>query len=74
MGFQDNCFNDTAIDTINSALGVDSSYLQGITLERLRDEGAIRLNMPGEFHMPYKDLKFYTPSRQIEFYYEKMKC
>ena len=73
MGFQDSCFDDTAIDTINSALGVDSSYLQGITLERLRDEGAIRLNMPGEFHMPYKDLKFFTPSGKIEFYSEKMK-
>jgi anaerobic selenocysteine-containing dehydrogenase len=29
--------------------------------------------MPGEFHMPYKDLKFYTPSGKIEFYSEKMK-
>jgi anaerobic selenocysteine-containing dehydrogenase len=73
MGFQDRCFDDTAIDIINSALEIDSSYLQGITLERLRDEGAIRLNMPGEFHMPYTDLKFYTPSGKIEFYSEKMK-
>jgi anaerobic selenocysteine-containing dehydrogenase len=73
MGFQDSCFDDTAIDTINSALGVDSCYLRGITLERLRDEGAIRLNMPGEFHIPYRDLKFYTPSGKIEFYSDKMK-
>lgn len=73
MGFHDRCFDDTAIDIINSALKIDSSYLQGITLERLRNEGVIRLNMPGEFHMPYKDLKFYTPSGKIEFYSEKMK-
>ncbi|MHC4321817.1 MAG: molybdopterin-containing oxidoreductase family protein [Planctomycetota bacterium] len=73
MGFQDRCFDDTAIDIINSALEIDSSYLQGITPERLRNEGAIRLNIPGEFHMPYKDLKFYTPSGKIEFYSDKMK-
>ena len=29
--------------------------------------------MPGEFHMPYEDLKFYTPSGKIEFYSDKMK-
>ncbi|MHC4453407.1 MAG: molybdopterin-containing oxidoreductase family protein [Planctomycetota bacterium] len=73
MGYQESCFDDTAIDIINSALDIDSGYLDGITLERLRNEGAIRLNMPGEFHMPYKDLKFYTPSGKIEFYSEKMK-
>jgi len=73
MGFQDRCFEETAIDIIYSALEIDSSYLRGITLERLRNEGVIRLNLPGEFHMPYKDLKFYTPSGKIEFYSEKMK-
>ncbi|MEK6765200.1 MAG: molybdopterin oxidoreductase family protein [Planctomycetota bacterium] len=73
MGFQDNCFDETAIDIINRALEIDSWYLRGITLERLRNEGAVRLNIPGEFHMPYKDLKFPTPSGKIEFYSEKMK-
>jgi anaerobic selenocysteine-containing dehydrogenase len=73
MGFQDRCFDDTPLDIINSALEIDSSYLRGITLERLRNEGVIRLNFPGEFHMPYKDLRFYTPSGKIEFYSEKMK-
>jgi anaerobic selenocysteine-containing dehydrogenase len=73
MGFQDNCFDETAIDIINRALEIDSCYLRGITLERLRNEGAIRLSIPGEFHMPYKDLKFPTPSGKIEFYSEKMK-
>ena len=71
MGFQDGCFDDTAIDTINSALGVDSSYLQGITLERLRDEGTIRLNMHGEFHMPYKDLKFSLHPERLSFILKK---
>ncbi len=73
MGFQDSCFDDSALDIISCALETDSNYLQGITLERLQNNGAIRLNMPGEFHMPYKDLKFYTPSGKIEFYSEKMK-
>ncbi len=73
MGFRDSCFDDTAIDIINEALEIDSRYLRGITLERLRNEGAIRLNIPDEFHMPYKDLKFHTPSGKVEFYSEKMK-
>jgi anaerobic selenocysteine-containing dehydrogenase len=45
MGFRDKCFDDTAIDIINEALGIDRRYLKGITLERLRNEGAIRLNI-----------------------------
>jgi anaerobic selenocysteine-containing dehydrogenase len=73
MGFQNKCFDDTAIDIINEALGIDSRYLKGITLERLRNEGAIRLNISDEFHMPYNDLKFHTPSGKVEFYSEKMK-
>ncbi len=73
MGYKESCFNDTAFDIINSALTIDSRYLSGITLERLRNEGAIRLNMPGKFHMPYEDLKFYTTSEKIEFYSDKMK-
>jgi len=73
MGYRDSCFDDTAIDIITEALEIDSRYLRGIALERLRNEGAIRLNIPDEFHMPYKDLKFYTPSGKVEFYSEKMK-
>ncbi len=73
MGFRDSCFDDTAIDIINEALKIDSRYLRGITLERLRREGAIRLNIPDEFHMPYNGLKFHTPSGKVEFYSEKMK-
>ncbi len=73
MGFEDKCFGETAIDTINEALNVNSRYLRGITLERLREEGVIRLNIPDEFHMPYQDLNFPTSSGKIEFYSEKMK-
>ncbi len=73
MGYQESCFDDTATDIINSALTIDSRYLNGITLGRLQDEGAIRLNMPGDFNMPYEALKFYTPSEKIEFFSEKMK-
>ena len=73
MGFRDCCFDNTAIDIINEALSIDNRYLKGITLERLRSEGAVRLNIPGKFHMPYKDLTFNTPSGKIEFYSERMK-
>jgi anaerobic selenocysteine-containing dehydrogenase len=73
MGFEDKCFNETAIDIINKALSIDSKYLSKITLERLRKEGVLRLNIPDQFHMPYKDLNFPTQSGKIEFYSEKMK-
>jgi anaerobic selenocysteine-containing dehydrogenase len=73
MEFKDKCFDETSIDIINEALEVDSQYLKGITLERLRKEGVIRLNIPDEFHMPYKDLIFPTQSGKIEFYSKKMR-
>ncbi|MFQ5965418.1 MAG: molybdopterin-dependent oxidoreductase [Candidatus Scalinduaceae bacterium] len=73
MGFQDECFNETAIDIINKALSINNHYLKGITLERLREESAIRLNISDKYHMPYQGLNFPTPSGKIEFYSEKMK-
>lgn len=74
MGFQDKCFDETATGIINKALSNGSPYLKGITLERLRKEGVIRMNLPDEFHMPYPGLKFPTPSGKIEFYSERMKA
>ena len=73
MGFNDTFFQDTEFDIINSALETNSPYLKEITLDRLREGGVARLSLPDEYHMPYKDLRFPTPSRKIEFYSEKMK-
>ncbi len=73
MGFEDECFQETAVDIITSALNTESPYLKGITLNRLKDGRVVRLSLPDEFHMPYPDLVFPTPSGKIEFYSERMK-
>ena len=47
--------------------------LGGITLERLRAEGSIRLNIPEAF-APFADGVFPTPSGKCELYSERMKA
>jgi anaerobic selenocysteine-containing dehydrogenase len=47
--------------------------LAGITLERLRDEGSIRLDIPAH-HAPFADGVFATPSGKCELYSERMKA
>ena len=46
--------------------------LKRITLERLREEGSIRLDLP-EVYMPFADGNFPTPSGKCELYSEPMK-
>ena len=47
--------------------------LRGITLERLKDEGSVRLNVP-ECFAPFADGVFPTPSGKCELYSERMKA
>ena len=47
--------------------------LEGITLERLREEGPVRLNIPEEF-TPFAAGVFPTPSGKCELYSERMKA
>jgi anaerobic selenocysteine-containing dehydrogenase len=47
--------------------------LEGITLERLKAEGSIRLNVPATF-APFADGVFPTPSGRCELYSERMKA
>jgi anaerobic selenocysteine-containing dehydrogenase len=47
--------------------------LRGITLERLKTEGSIRLNIPKEF-APFAEGVFPTPSGKCELYSERMKA
>ena len=47
--------------------------LEGITLERLRAEGSVRLNLPAN-HAPFADGVFPTPSGKCELYSERMKA
>ncbi|GJQ59885.1 MAG: molybdopterin oxidoreductase family protein [Candidatus Scalindua sp. AMX11] len=73
MGFEETCFQETEFDIIKRALEIDSPYLKGISLNRLREGGVVRLTLPDDFHIPYPDLVFPTPSGKIEFYSERMK-
>jgi anaerobic selenocysteine-containing dehydrogenase len=47
--------------------------LQGISLERLKAEGIVRLNLP-EVYVPFADGVFPTPSGKCELYSERMKA
>jgi anaerobic selenocysteine-containing dehydrogenase len=44
MGFDDECFRDSVDDMIEEALDAPNPWLEGITRERLEQEGHIRLN------------------------------
>jgi anaerobic selenocysteine-containing dehydrogenase len=47
--------------------------LRGITLERLKEEGSVRLNVPERF-APFADGVFPTPSGKCELYSERMRA
>lgn len=46
MGFDDPCFDDSDDDMIRQTLASGHPYLEGVTLERLENEHAVRLNVP----------------------------
>ena len=83
MGFAEDCFRDTEEDMIAQALqppaqGAASSFLQGITPERLEAEACIRVSFaqyakPGEDFLPFSTPDwFQTPSGKAEFYSEAL--
>ncbi|MDE3076614.1 MAG: molybdopterin-dependent oxidoreductase, partial [Chloroflexota bacterium] len=66
MGFDDPCFRDTTEDIIEQALNNPANRsLQGVTLERLKAEGVIRLNVP-ERHIPFT--RFYSEAMARDGY------
>jgi anaerobic selenocysteine-containing dehydrogenase len=71
MGFEDDCFRDTDEDIIRQALATDYEPLKGITLERLKRDGWVRLNLAETF-APFADGGFLTPSGKCEFYSEAL--
>jgi anaerobic selenocysteine-containing dehydrogenase len=52
MGFEDECFDDSADDMIDEALGTPNPWLKGITRERLETEGHVRLNFDSPILRP----------------------
>lgn len=71
MGFTDDCFKDSDEELAKQALSSNSDVMKGITLEALKKEGWIRLNLP-QIHAPFAQGSFPTPSGRCEFYSETM--
>lgn len=69
MGFEDDCFKETAEDACRIAINPDNKYMEGITYDKLRENHWMRINET----TPFADKKFPTPSGKIEFYSEKLK-
>ena len=71
MGFQEAWLQDdadTIIREVLAATAARSPYLADITLERLKIEGAIPLNIPENEKIPFASGVFPTPSGKVEFY------
>jgi anaerobic selenocysteine-containing dehydrogenase len=71
LGFEPELFPDDET-LIREALG-GGPAMEGITLERLKAEGSIRLNLP-ETYAPFADGRFPTPSGKCELYCEWMQA
>src|ERR1041384_6552296 len=71
LGFTEACFKDS--DEVNGgqALASDHPALKGITLERVRERGWLRLNVPETF-APFADGNFPTASGKCELYSERL--
>jgi len=71
MGFEDECFHDTADKMIDDALSSGVPQLAGITRERLEREPQVRLNLHGdgsdEPWLPFAN-GFPTPSGRARLY------
>lgn len=67
MGFEDQYLYASDEQLIETALKTDHPFLKGITLERLKREKWIRLNIPDDWR-PFADGQFSTPSGKAEFY------
>lgn len=71
MGFAEPCFRDSDEDMAREALATGHPALAGITLEKLKEHGWLRLNLP-ERWAPFAAGNFPTPSGKCELYSERM--
>ncbi len=71
MGFDEPCFRDDDLTIIRQALESDAPELAGVTLERLLEQGFVRLSLPDPYR-PFADGRFPTPSGKCELYSERM--
>ncbi len=71
LGFNEDCFKDADEEIARQALDVAHPALAGITLERLRERGWLRLNVP-ETYAPFAEGKFPTASGKCELFSEAL--
>ena len=71
MGFEPELFPDD--ETLMRTALAGGRSLEGVTLERLRAEGSVRLNLP-EGYAPLAEGNFPTPSGKCELYSERMRA
>lgn len=69
MGLEHPALYDSDEELARQLLDSDHPSVAGITLERLKREGSVRLNLPRPF-VPFED-GFPTPSGKLEFYSTK---
>lgn len=71
MGLTDPCFRDDDETLIRQALASGHPHMAGITLERLKAHGWVRLNVPQPW-APYAEGGFPTPSGKCELVSARM--
>ena len=72
MGFTELYLYETDEALIETALRTDHPFIKGITLDRLKNEGYVRLNIPVNWR-PFAEGAFPTPSGKAEFYSASLK-
>ena len=71
MGMTHESLRDDDTTLIRQALDTPHERMQGVTFERLVEQGWCRLNVPRPF-LPYANGNFPTPSGKCEFYSERL--
>lgn len=69
MGFEEDCFKESASDACKLAMESESPFFKGLTYDKLKEKHWLKINHT----VPFADKKFPTPSGKIEFYSEKLK-
>jgi len=67
LGFAEPEFRQSAPEIIQAALAQGGAAMEGVTWERLLEEGTARLNYPRPM-VPFADGRFPTPSGKVELY------
>jgi anaerobic selenocysteine-containing dehydrogenase len=71
MGYDEPAFRQTAEEIIRDVLAQGGPMVEGITWERLLEEGHCRLNVPRPV-VPFADGRFRTPSGKVELFSQQL--